>query len=221
MLELAFFVIVLIVGLLFFISYIKNDNKNQEKQKQELYELRVKNELEREKSKDEENPFFNVIKLETLISWKEDGLWGEKTQKIPDKAAVYRVFVNKFAEIHFGSIRTINGKTFCPNKNISQPDINSLQENFVEQSKFDKDHVVLYIGCTSHLNERLNQLAGMALGESAHTGGKNLWTIQNYQDYLYVAWQFVSAERDVYEEKEKAILIYKQEHDGSSPIANN
>lgn len=82
---------------------------------------------------------------------------------------------------------------------------------------------MIYIGKATSLKKRLRQYAHMALGGHSHRGGIDIFTVQNYDKYLYVAWYPLSngskyQSADAWETAE--IEEFKQEHNGQRPLAN-
>lgn len=179
----------------------------------------------------------NEIKFGALIHWLNGNKIGTNPfNVIPDCPGIYKIFVpDEYREqIEFGAARTVNGKVFCPPRmKKGKLYIKRVEDAKILQDKYEKiNSNILYIGMAgrqsrktgkvkSTLRQRLQQYAEMALGKNVHSGGIDIFAVQDYDQVLCVAWYPLGSDYNSADEWETAeIEKFKQEHNGQRPLAN-
>lgn len=140
----------------------------------------------------------------TVASLRDEGL-----RDIPEKKGVYLVIRTNNTHPRFLKVGTggcFNGKD--PNVCLSR-----LEREWVE------DALVLYVGQTGTLRERIRELIRFGEGNPVrHHGGRLIWQLDD-SDALMVCWKTVQNE-DPRNVKKELIQDFKKYHEGRRPFAN-
>ena len=80
-----------------------------------------------------------------------------------------------------------------------------------------EDALILYVGASSNLQRRIEQLIHFGSGENVgHYGGRLMWQIADAED-LKVCWKPVANEK---QGKKLVLVEFKRAHQGRRPFAN-